>query len=218
MKATVRVVDNGAGQLVDRLVRTAHKRLDITVGVHAADGAEPKKGTEGEGEDGTPLIAVAAAHEFGLGVPRRSFIADWADENLALHKKQVAAMARAVVAGTVDANQAAARLANLWVAEVQKRIVAGIAPPLSEKTIRRKKSSTPLIDTGQLRSAITYAINGEVSRTKAASASARASAKKSSASRSRRDGAEKAKAEKRAAKKAAPKKARARPPKKPPKE
>ena len=37
---------------------------------------------------------------------------------------------------------------------------AGIAPPLKPATIARKGSSTPLINTGQLRSAITWRVEG----------------------------------------------------------
>lgn len=143
------------------LKRLATGNSEITVGVHSQDGDVEKKGDEEGG--GVRLIDVAIAHEFGLGVPRRSFVADWQDENADRHRKQVQAMAKAIVKGTVpNAEVAAERLANLWVAEVQRRIVAGIAPALHPKTIARKKSSTPLIDTGQLRSSIAYALNGKL--------------------------------------------------------
>jgi hypothetical protein len=44
---------------------------------------------------------------------------------------------------------------------MQARIVAGIAPPLAASTLRRKGGkTTPLILTGQLRSGLTYAVEG----------------------------------------------------------
>jgi hypothetical protein len=41
---------------------------------------------------------------------------------------------------------------------VQMRISQGIPPALAQATVDRKKSSVPLVDTGQLRSAITWQV------------------------------------------------------------
>lgn len=43
--------------------------------------------------------------------------------------------------------------------EVNKKIVSGISPANSPYTIKRKGSSTPLVDTGQLKSALTYKVS-----------------------------------------------------------
>ncbi|MEY0908199.1 hypothetical protein AB7180_15570, partial [Providencia rettgeri] len=42
--------------------------------------------------------------------------------------------------------------------EVKRKIQAGINPPLDPKTVKRKKSSKPLIDTGNLLQSITYEV------------------------------------------------------------
>ncbi|MDF7681191.1 hypothetical protein PT300_11600 [Enterobacteriaceae bacterium ESL0689] len=42
--------------------------------------------------------------------------------------------------------------------EVKRKIQSGIAPPLDPKTIARKGSSRPLIDTGNLLQSITYEV------------------------------------------------------------
>lgn len=48
---------------------------------------------------------------------------------------------------------------GLWAqGSIQQRISDGIPPPNAESTIRRKGSSTPLIDTGQLRTSIKYRV------------------------------------------------------------
>jgi hypothetical protein len=163
-KAPIRDIDRGWKDLMRRLATT---NTEITVGVHSQDGDVPKKLAEGEDDEGLTLLEVAAAHEFGIGVPRRSFIADWQDENRERHKQQVAVMAKSIAAGKMTAKVAAERLGNLWVGEVQKRIAAGIKPELSEQRKKEKKSSVPLIDTGQLRSSIAYAVNGKLSPSKA---------------------------------------------------
>jgi hypothetical protein len=160
MANNVRDIDRGFAAMLRRLTRAAQEH-ELTVGIHEVEGSEPKK--ESDGETGPATLAeIASYHEFGLGVPRRSFIADWADENKARHEEQLRKMAQAIVAGKVDSPETGlARLGALYVGEVQRRIAQGIDPPLAESTIKRKGSSKPLIDTGQLRTAITYYVDGK---------------------------------------------------------
>lgn len=149
------VVDRDLG--ARRLLAELAKAGEITVGIHEAEGAQPKEGDDG----GESLIDVAVVHEFGYeegGIPRRSFIRDWVDENEAAHAEQERQLARAVLAGKMTVEQAMKRLGVLRQAEVQRRISDGIDPPLQQSTIDRKGSSTPLINTGQLRSAISHKV------------------------------------------------------------
>lgn len=115
-------------------------QLAITVGVHSEAGGEN--------------VQNAERHEFGLGVPQRSFIGAYADAN---QQDVVARMGKAAAAGLVSGNprQNLEALALKCAGEVQASIAAGIAPPNAPSTIAKKGSSTPLIDTGQLRSSIT---------------------------------------------------------------
>lgn len=95
---------------------------------------------------------LGAIHEFGLGVPRRSFLRDWLDENEA---QIVQRMQQAIADTARDKNSNALELVGIWaVGQVQLRIADNIPPPLAESTIARKGSSVALIDTGQLRSSI----------------------------------------------------------------
>lgn len=153
-KNKVTDVDKGAKKLLKRLAKAA----EVTVGIHEPKGAEPK---EGDDDGDTALIDVAIIHEFGApkaGIPARSFIRAWADESRQRHNDEVRKMAKAVIEGKLDAVQALERLGLRRKAEVQKRISAGIDPPLKQSTIDRKGSSKPLIDTGQLRSGIDYEV------------------------------------------------------------
>ncbi len=111
------------------------------------------------GEDGLTVSELGEIHEFGLGVPQRSFIGGWSDEMAVLHAEQLRKVAKAVVSGKLESwEQGLERLGNLFVAQVQKRISDGIEPGLEEATVKRKGSSVPLIDTGVLRSSITYKV------------------------------------------------------------
>lgn len=145
--------DRGSKRLMQELAKTG----EITVGIHEAEGAAAKTGED----EGMSLIDVAVVHEFGaefVGIPRRSFIRDWVDENEQAHADQTRKVAQAVIAGKLDIETAMKRLGVLRQAEVQKRISDGIEPPLSPVTIARKGSSKPLIHTGQMRGAVTHKV------------------------------------------------------------
>lgn len=101
------------------------------------------------------LIEIATFHEFGFGVPRRSFIADWFDQNEMQAGKVLRKLAGNHVAGKEDLKTSLTKFSTWAVGQVQARIAAGIAPPLAPSTIRQKQGKTvPLINTGQLRSSI----------------------------------------------------------------
>lgn len=106
---------------------------------------------------GTTTAQVAAVHELGAGVPRRSWLRDWVEP----HRRQIAMKMRQAV----DAIHRGARpdrvlgLIGVWaVGQIQRRISDNIGPALSPATIARKGSSVTLIDTGQLRASISHAL------------------------------------------------------------
>lgn len=104
------------------------------------------------------MAFIAEIHEFGLGVPERSFIRAWFDANQDKIKKAIAAAMQQVIKGKYTKEVALERLGALFASQIQARISSNIPPPLAPSTIKRKGSSVALIDTGQLRSAITYRI------------------------------------------------------------
>jgi hypothetical protein len=148
---------------------TAPERITITVGVHGDDGAQvhepPPKKTQAPANDTTlgpandvrqalTVADIARFHEFGLGVPQRSFIRAWFDEQQPFIVQTLQQQMALVVAGKLTAEKAAARIALAFEGDMKKRIAKGIGPPLAKSTIARKGSSKPLIHTGQLRNAI----------------------------------------------------------------
>lgn len=135
--------DKGYAKMIANLDATG--KLAITVGIHSE---------EGEGDhDGRSIVDIAEANEFGLGVPARPFVSGWADnypDPVGEMRDEAAAALKAGVSPTkrLDA------LAQVWAGDMQAEISAGIDPENAESTIERKGSSTPLIDTGILRSSI----------------------------------------------------------------
>lgn len=97
---------------------------------------------------------IATKHEFGLGVPKRSWLRDGLTEaapQLATFSKRIGEQ---ILRGKISKLDATKQFGLYAAGQLRKRMAAGIPPPNSPYTIRRKGSSTPLIDTGQMRAAI----------------------------------------------------------------
>lgn len=149
--AGVKDVDKGYKALLDR----AKMHGVIKVGILAAEGDKAY-------DDGVTVLQVAIWNEFGTEhIPERSFLRAWFDENEAKCREAVKRMAEAVIAGKYQPDQALQLLAQRFVGEIQKRMAQGIPPPNAPSTIARKGSSKPLINTGQLRSSISYSVEGK---------------------------------------------------------
>lgn len=108
----------------------------------------------GDHGPGLSVAQLGAFHEFGLGVPERSFLRS---TFLARRGDAGEAMGRAVaqVVGGDDPERALGRQVEAMAGWVKIRIRERIAPPLSPATLRRKTvqgkvGDVPLVDTGQL--------------------------------------------------------------------
>lgn len=133
---TVKIVETKNGQVraVKRRVRVIHESDSLT------------------------LAQVAEWNEFGTSrIPDRSFIRGFVDENESDIMTWIARATERVAKGAAPSD--AFEIVGLRLATgMQKRIAQGVPPPNAASTIARKGSSKPLIDTGQLRSAISYKV------------------------------------------------------------
>ena len=174
MSGAVTEQDQGARDLLAR-VRALSGGRTVRVGVLAdAPKREEKPSARGKPSKkarirekvarraAPSLLEVAIIHEFGAGpVPARSFIRATLDEKRAEILKLQVALAQQVLLGKLTPEQALGQLGAKVASMCQARIVAGIAPPLAASTLRRKGNKiTPLILTGQLKSSITFAVEG----------------------------------------------------------
>lgn len=126
----------------------------VAVGILAKDDARENSGTITNVELGT-------IHEFGApdaGIPERSFLRAGIDEN----KSELNTLTDKLLGQVLDGKESIPRALGLIgqkaVAVIKNRIAEGIEPPLKTKTINRKGSSKPLVDTGQLVNSITYEV------------------------------------------------------------
>lgn len=124
----------------------------VDVGVLGGKGGQTK-------ESGATVAQIAEWAEFGIGQPPRSWLRAWIYENEAAILRVQREEYRRVLVGQQTKAKALARIGVWIVGQIQARIASGIQPKNEDSTIARKGSSTPLIDTGQLRSSITSRVN-----------------------------------------------------------
>ncbi|WDN61703.1 hypothetical protein [Xylella fastidiosa] len=125
----------------------------VVVGIPAAHNART--------EDGIGSAGLLAVHELGAperGIPERSVvrrsISEHQDNYVALHRQHL----RAVLRDAMSVETALDTLGAVAAGDVQATIRHADLPPLRQQTIRRKGSSAPLIDTGQMLQSITYEV------------------------------------------------------------
>mgnify|MGYP001221519143 CR=1 FL=1 len=109
------------------------------------------------------LVAqLAAIHEFGTDdgvIPERSFLRSAMVRFAGEHGKIIKRLAKDISTGDRNQSVALGLLGATAAANVQRQIVDVKTPPNTAETIRRKGSSNPLIDEGQLRQSVTWEVN-----------------------------------------------------------
>lgn len=134
-------------------IRASIKGLKVIVTVGVQGRAAVSK--HGGDEDGPTMADVAVVNEMGMGVPERSFLRSTIDGGKQKYVKLLHGIGDATVAGKISVVRGAKLVGEVVVGDVKQAIADGVPPPNAEATIERKGSSTPLIDTGQLRGSIT---------------------------------------------------------------
>jgi hypothetical protein len=140
----------GLSKLRERLEAIAD--LEVRVGVLGDGGYHDAEMTNAE------LLAI---HEFGApraNIPERAPLRGAFDAYEKRWQNLAARLLKAVLSEKIDPQQALGVLGERAVADIRAHVRAGLEPPLKEATVRRKGSSTPLIDTGRLLQAFAYEI------------------------------------------------------------
>lgn len=153
MPPNVKDVDRGYKAFQRNMVRFIRKP-NVTVGIQATEAAQ----TRGFGETN---VTIAAVHEFGSRdgrIPQRSFIRASVDRERALLNRMLDTAVRRI-AESGDARRHLGLVGERARAEMVRTIDNSIGlAPLTPAGIRSKvrPSTTPLLDTGQLKGAITW--------------------------------------------------------------
>jgi hypothetical protein len=153
MAFTLKDQDNGYKALVKTVFGFA--KPVVTIGIHEKEGSHPYP-------NGKTLLDIANINEFGSDdghVPMRSFVRAWFDTAEPELRKEIASLMEGVIDGTLTKDQILDAIGLSGVGKMQANIAQGVPPPNAPRTIQLKGSSTPLVDTGLLRSSITYEVD-----------------------------------------------------------
>jgi hypothetical protein len=154
------VIDRDRGMASTLLRLRALHNTRVKVGVLEAAGAS-------DSDPGVTVAQVAAWNEFGVeqnkrlgipGIPERPFIRGGIDDAKPLIYEAVGKLTGLVIDGKMEPDVAAKRLGLLGVREIQKKLLRGPFVANAPSTIAIKGSSRPLVDTGQLRRSISFAV------------------------------------------------------------
>lgn len=100
--------------------------------------------------DGTPVLLVAAVHNYGLGVLKRPFMDDAALEMRKMFVEKCRAEGARINSDDFNLGAFLKKVGILGEAHVVAQISDGGYEPNAPATVARKRSDHPLIDTGHL--------------------------------------------------------------------
>ena len=129
----------------------------VLVGIRQAEGSKIAEGEE------ITLAGIAAVNEFGSAdgkIPSRPFLRSTVDENRDKYVKVMETNAKLMLDGKSSMEKGLTLLGFRVVRDVQKKIRNNDFPRNAPATIKEKKSSKPLIDTGRLRQSIDFELGG----------------------------------------------------------
>ncbi len=147
----VRDRDRGLKKLKRNLKNTGKNLVKVGIFGERADAAHA--GTQKSN------VEIAGFQEFGTKtIPSRSYIRATIDAEKVKIRRLQKKLAEQIIKRRTTEVQGLNLLGVFLTGAMQKRIQGGLSPALKPATIKRKGSSKPVIDTGQLIQSITFAV------------------------------------------------------------
>lgn len=141
-----------------RSVKGAHVKVGVTANVGMDAKTERGPGDRPTRSE-TTLAEVAWYNEFGTKrIPARSFIRSTHDEQRGRLRAMKRTLARKLAKREISIEAALAILGTFMKAKQIQKIDRLRTPPNRPSTKRRKRSSNPLVDLGQLKGSIQYQV------------------------------------------------------------
>ena len=148
-KTSVKIEDRDRGY--KKLAATLGELGTVTLGVQG------KEALEKHPESELTVGEIAAIHELGLGVPKRSWLVSWMDANQARMLRETNLALSQVLKGVISRNKALAALGFEWTKDIREVVSSGgVEPALAHP--RPDGTTAPLYDTHTLHNSITYKI------------------------------------------------------------
>lgn len=136
-----------------RVKRTLTNKLKFPKGPTAVDVGFPEGAVKSE------IIDRAVYNEFGTTrIPERPFMRNAMRDNRPKYVAAVRAMTPLIIEGKMTLVVALNRLGIMAQTDIKEEISTLTDPPNAPSTIAKKGSSKPLIDTGEMRDAVTWRI------------------------------------------------------------
>ncbi len=110
-------------------------------------------------ESGTGFMKLGTTGPHVIKIPERSFLRSGIIEGKPKIIEKVEIVIGKFLDGNISLNQALNGVGQFAVSLVKKKIRSGPFKPNAPSTIREKKSSRPLIDTGRMRQSVTHEID-----------------------------------------------------------
>lgn len=146
IEVSTKLTDMGIDKVLENVMELGGKQ--VKVGIQAGSGSH----------DGVNILDIAIYNHFGTrNIPSRPFVSDCFDKN----QGQISEAKKRIVYRVMEGMPASAGLAQLgqWYQDVLKgHIRNGGWVPNAPATVKRKGSSRPLIDTGQLVNSVRWEI------------------------------------------------------------
>lgn len=154
----VGILDDGSGKKIDRA--KAQRKLMKRKGLIKKGGTGKKSESKGKG---ATVLEYAIFNEYGTSrIPKRPFFRLSVGTQKAQNeiKEYLNTQIENIISGELTGQGAYENLGTFVVQKIKKTIMSGNFAPLDSKTIKRKGSSSPLIDTHSLYNSISYEIVG----------------------------------------------------------
>lgn len=153
--------DPGFRKLLRRLRQIEAEGNGIKVGVFSAKSGSEEVIKAAANEFGVPSVhgsGLRAGKGHTVSIPERSYLRSTYDDIIGRVYKTIKREQKNIISGKLRVRDFWTKTGLYFVKKVQAKIRSGEFVPNAPLTIKRKKSSKPLIDTGRLRQEITYAI------------------------------------------------------------
>lgn len=138
-----------------------NRRVDLTKVAVKLRGPKQVKVGFPAGEADSDNIMKAIWNHFGTskGIPERPFLSNAMRDNRNAYRAAMRVSAKKILSGQTALRTVLSKLGAKAQGDVQGEITALSSPPNSAVTIARKGSSNPLIDTGEMRAAVTWKVD-----------------------------------------------------------
>jgi len=153
--------DMGMKALIDQM-KAAGKKPYVKIGILSSTGSMSKKSSNRKSKSALTVLDVGVYNEFGTkDIPQRPFIRTTYDEKKESWFSTIRSLSAVMISGKITAKKILGIVGLQAVADTKKTIKSTHPswPPNKPSTIKRKKSSKPLIDTGQLINSIQHQVD-----------------------------------------------------------